>query len=284
MTTGVGARLLGSGREAEVFTHGDAVLKLYRSAHGHHRAEAAALSAIDGRAGAPRLLREIVVDGRPGLVMERLPGRDMLSWLQSHPWQLRSLARSLAEAHVRIHSTPAGPALPDFRELMDDRIRSADLPPRLRDSALRSLGGLPSGDRLCHGDFHPGNVLTDGEHVGVIDWPYAARGPAEADHARTLVLLRWADPPEGVRLAQRAVLNAGRRAFAREYSRAYWATVGGAPRSIRAWMACVIAARLAEGLTAERAHLLSQLERAAATAPAASSRGRTTDAGDARPS
>ncbi|WP_308495210.1 hypothetical protein [Micromonospora purpureochromogenes] len=32
------------------------------------------------------------------------------------------------------------------------------------------LDGLPDGDRLCHDDFHPGNVLLAVDWTAVIDW------------------------------------------------------------------------------------------------------------------
>jgi aminoglycoside phosphotransferase (APT) family kinase protein len=51
-----------------------------------------------------------------------------------------------------------------------------------------------------HGDYHPGNVLLAADRVAVIDWPTAARGAPEADHARTRLLLRWADPLPDTRL------------------------------------------------------------------------------------
>lgn len=68
------------------------------------------------------------------------------------------------------------------------------LPTPLRDYAMRLLDGLPGGDRLCHSDYHPSNLLLAAGRTAVIDWAGAARGVPEADHARTLLLLRRANP------------------------------------------------------------------------------------------
>lgn len=39
---------------------------------------------------------------------------------------------------------------------------------------------------FIHRDFHPGNLLLDGEHVtGIIDWDYACVGPSGEDYGRT---------------------------------------------------------------------------------------------------
>jgi aminoglycoside phosphotransferase (APT) family kinase protein len=75
--------------------------------------------------------------------------------------------------------------------VLADRISDADLPLHLLDFARQVLDGLPDGDRLCHGDYHPGNVLQAAGRIAVIDWGAATRGAPETDHARALLLLRW---------------------------------------------------------------------------------------------
>src|SRR5262249_42867679 len=77
--------------------------------------------------------------------------------------------------------------LPPRRRVAAPRARAAPRPPYLRDFAGRVLDRLPAGDRLCHGDYHPGNVLLGADRTAVIDWTGAVRGVAEADHARTLL-------------------------------------------------------------------------------------------------
>ncbi|HVB09814.1 MAG TPA: phosphotransferase, partial [Bacillota bacterium] len=48
-----------------------------------------------------------------------------------------------------------------------------------------------AGPRLLHGDYHPLNVLTDGERItAVLDWTNAAAGDPRTDVARTLSILR----------------------------------------------------------------------------------------------
>jgi thiamine kinase len=201
----------GEGREAEVYAWGDdAVVKLYRPGYVGHRAESVALARLDGHSVAPRLIDIVGCDGRPGLVLERLGGSDMLELLQRQPWRVLDLARALAKARLAVHGVQAPGDLPDLRQVLAARIEDAVLPPPLRAFALRVLGGLPTGDRLCHGDFHPGNVLVAADRVSVIDWANAARGVPEADHARTVLLLRWADPLPGTPLISRGLMTAGR--------------------------------------------------------------------------
>ncbi len=156
----IGAKA-GEGREAEVYAWGDdAVVKLYRPGYLGHRAESVALANLDGHSVAPRLIDIVGCDGRPGLVLERLGGSDMLELLQRQPWPVLGLARALAKARLAVHGIQAPGDLPDLRQVLAARIEDAVLPPQLRAFALRVLGGLPTGDRLCHGDFHPAMFLS----------------------------------------------------------------------------------------------------------------------------
>lgn len=279
---GLGPRL-GVGREAEVYTWGaGAVLKLYRPGFHGHQAEALALTSLAGRSVAPGLVDVVHHDGRPGLVLERVAGVDMLDLLRRQPWRVLPLARALADAHVTVHGVPAPADLPDVRQVLAARVEAAALPGELRGFALRMLDGLPSGDRLCHGDYHPGNVMVDdsvddsaddsaddtaddtvgARRVAVIDWPNAARGVPEADHARALLLLRWADPVPGTPLLTRGLMTAGRTLLARGYARAYTRGTHRPLRDVGSWLVVQVAARLAEGIGAERGLLVDRLRRA----------------------
>lgn len=259
MTT-AGARI-GSGREADVYAWDDsAVLKLYRPGFSGHNPEAAALRALAGTGVAPRLLDVVSRDGRVGLVLERIARPDMLTILQERPWRVLGLAHTLAQAHLAVHRDVAPADLPDVRTSLAARIRDAGLPSPLQDFALRVLDGLPDGDRLCHGDFHPGNVLVEGDQAAVIDWTAAARGVPECDHIRTLVLLRWADPLPDTPFPSRTLIAGGRSLLTHIYRRAYRRAA--AAHQPSAWLVVNVAARLAEGIPAERPTLTKLLLRA----------------------
>ncbi|MFI2489107.1 phosphotransferase [Promicromonospora kroppenstedtii] len=254
---------IGVGREAEVYAWGaDAVVKLYRDGFDGHRAEAAALAALAGHRVAPDLVEVVEREGRPGLVLERVAGADMLDVLRRRPWQVRSLARVLAETHLAVHEVAAPADLPDVRQVLAARLGDASLSRELRGFALRLLDGLPSGDRLCHGDYHPGNVMVSGERVSVIDWPNAARGVPESDHARAVLLLQWADALPAGGLVSRGFVAAGRSMLTRGYALAYADGADRPLRDLEHWLVVHAAARLSEGVPEERARLLDWLVRA----------------------
>jgi aminoglycoside phosphotransferase (APT) family kinase protein len=73
---------------------------------------------------------------------------------------------------------------------LEQKIRDAKpLPENLRDAALKALETMPDGDRLCHGDFHPGNILLGRSGPVIIDWIDSSIGSPLADAARTSIML-----------------------------------------------------------------------------------------------
>jgi aminoglycoside phosphotransferase (APT) family kinase protein len=251
------------GREAEVYAwDGDAVLKLYRPGYNGYVAEASVLAALDGRGVAPALAGTVEIDGRHGLILERVDGVDMLAQLQRAPWRMLGLARTLADIQILVNSVRAPVDIPDLTATLAMRIETGSVPAGLRDFALRVLDQLPAGDRLCHGDLHPGNVLVGNGRTSVIDWSGATHGVPEADYARTMLLLEQADPLPGTPLLSRGLLSAGRSLFARTYARAYRRHLPNQVGQVRSWAIVHAAARLTEGIEVEERKLIAFLKAA----------------------
>jgi aminoglycoside phosphotransferase (APT) family kinase protein len=260
-----GRRKIAEGREAEIFDSGDgAVLKLYRNAGMGHEAEAAALSAISSAGGlAPRLLGRVEIDGRPGLLIERIAGVDMLVVLEKNPWRLAPCAKLLADSQADIHRIPAPVGVPDTKVLLDLRIRAAPIATELRTFALERLRALPDGDRLCHGDFHPGNILVSDGKAAVIDWSSASRGDPAVDVARTKLLLTLGEPlaPSAW---MRAIIRVGRGWFERVYARRYETRITHDAELLKDAFVVNAAARLWEQIEGEEATLVALITKARA--------------------
>ena len=76
---------------------------------------------------------------------------------------------------------------------------------------------------ICHGDFHPGNILMhDGQVTGVIDWPNTVVADPEFDVASTRTILALV-PVEilGVPPLLRALVDVARRILLASYMRGY---------------------------------------------------------------
>jgi aminoglycoside phosphotransferase (APT) family kinase protein len=256
---------IGAGREAEIFALENG--RALRLARGDAFREAVArehfalLAARRCGAPVPDVYELLDVEGRPGLVLERLEGHDLLVELLRRPWRAPALPAILASLHVLLHETPAPAELPDLVARTAERLRSALVPLALRDPALRALERLPHGERLCHGDFHPGNVFRrrSGDFA-LLDWKAAARGDPAGDVAATRLLLLDAWIPGGASRVQR-LLAPLRRALYQAYLRSYRRRRTLTSASVEAWVPVLAAARLSDEIPEERAHLLALARR-----------------------
>jgi aminoglycoside phosphotransferase (APT) family kinase protein len=255
---------LAAGREAEVFLRPDgAVLKLMRSPEYEDRAEreAAALETLAGGHLAPRLVDVVWIDGRPGLVLERIAGTDLLTLLMRQPWLFLRAATVMGRVHAEMHQSKASSSLPQLNDSLRARIAGAHaLAPELASYALGILDTLPEGDRLCHGDFHPGNIIGTWKALVVIDWGDASRGDPMADVARTELLHRLGAPPPGTPAPFVALMKIGRRLLARRYLAVYRRASPVDPNQLSRWLVVRVAARFVEGIEEEYDTLTSFLE------------------------
>jgi aminoglycoside phosphotransferase (APT) family kinase protein len=253
------------GREAEIFAwEPGIVLKLYFSADRVRAAqtELAAMNAVRDAGGpAPQGFDLIEFEGRPGLLMERIDGVDLLTRIEKQPWQVVPTGGILGRAHAALNAAEAPGIIDRLRDRLTRHLTEVGVEyPALRERGLAALARLPDGDRLCHGDFHPQNVIVAGKRTVVIDWPGAMRGDPAADVARTLMLLRLGELPEGTPAFIRRLEKVGRAFLKWRYLSAYL-KASSIPRSlIDEWLLPVAISRLHEGIVEERQRLLKLIE------------------------
>lgn len=202
------------GATAEIFAwENGQILKLFREWVTADAVQTEARTArLVHASGAPvPAVGEVVeIDGRMGLLYARVGGQPMLAALTAQPWRLVQFARQLAELQADLHALPAPEGMPTQRERLRGKINNAQtISPEIRVRMLAILDSLPVGSRLCHGDFHPDNVLLTAGGPVIIDWIDATAGHPLADVARSSLLMSFAQPPAGgtidwkIRLARR---------------------------------------------------------------------------------
>lgn len=145
-------------------------------------------------------------------------------------------------------SPDASAVLPLQCERLHHRLQHVELlSPFLRHAAQRRLASLSDADarRLCHGDLHPGNVLlpAQGKPV-IIDWCDSAYGDADADAARTLMLLRVGKVSQSG--SNTASLDVKRDVFCPAYQERYCQLRFLQRESIDRWIPVIAAAHLDE--------------------------------------
>lgn len=175
---------------------------------------------------------------RRGIVFERCDGPTLLESALAAGAPLARLAQVFFDLQRSMHRC-AGGALPEAKLRLADKIRAARRASEaMRQQALEALARLPEGFAVCHGDFHPGNVIMSERGPRVVDWVDAGRGDATLDVARTLLLLEHGVP---ARAAPQA-----RKAFAAAYAECLEQAWPAGLEPIARWRLPVAVARLAE--------------------------------------
>jgi uncharacterized protein (TIGR02172 family) len=243
------AALVGRGYTADVYAWGPGrVLKLFHAGQDAERAEREFRTTRTVHAAGlpvPAAYELVEVGGRRGVMFERVDGPSLLDHVQARPWKLPWAVRLLAELHTRIHQCPAPADLPAHRDWIADRIAVAQVSATVRDVAYRRLITLPDGNTICHGDFHPGNVLITDRGPVIVDWGRAARGHPLGDVACTARLIRTASLPPWAPAFMHLTLHATRRILYRKYLAGYLRRSGGTRAEVEAWLSPLAAAAAA---------------------------------------
>lgn len=240
MSEPIGKRLA-AGSAAEIFGRGSRVVKLYKSPDAKATAfrEAAIHAAVEAMGlPVPRVWGVQRFGDRWGLVFDRVEHASFAEQMREQPPRVAAYLEMMVRLQIRIHVQPAG-HFAGLAARLAGNIAAAGLDARRKQQLLEGLAEMPDGERLCHGDFHPMNILGNLAQPVVIDWPDARRGDPAADVARSYLILTLHAAP-----------------LAAPYLDAYCQASNMARRTVLDWMPYVAAARLVETVEGERDRLL----------------------------
>jgi aminoglycoside phosphotransferase (APT) family kinase protein len=141
-------------------------------------------------APAPRVLGLEVVAGRTAGIYEHVAGISMWQRVLQRPDRAGYYGRQLARLQAEVLSLQPPLALPRLCDRLLGKIRRAaeEVDPALHSGRTAVLADATTVS-LCHGDFHPANIIMSPGGPIAVDWFDAARGDRLGDIARTLLLL-----------------------------------------------------------------------------------------------
>jgi len=189
-----GFELVGKGATAEVYRDGEKAVKVYRNADFDDVKNEFRKQKLVYEKGLPvpevydiRTLYEhsvrlemAYIEARP-FIVPNMKRTDLMK-------QMEVLVRLQCDVHV--HKVDPY-ILPEQTRILAERIKQSNLDSMVKDRLLVELSTLDCGSScLCHGDFHPLNVLYDGNSHWIIDWVDATSGDPLADACRTYLLLQ----------------------------------------------------------------------------------------------
>lgn len=191
-------RVIGKGNTAEVIEQPNGkVCKLFYEGYP--------LSAIEREYNNAKLMQtihipmpevyEIVQVGvRSGIIYGRLHGQSMLEKLLQDE-DVNFWINEIADLHKKIlaYHTCEVMSYKEFLQLCIGEKTNGNV------DIYNEIEGLPEGNCLCHGDYHPGNIWVDmNGKVLAIDFMNVCHGPWQYDVARTYVLISEGDVPQEI--------------------------------------------------------------------------------------
>ena len=192
----------GEGGQAVTYTRkdGSAMAKMFQFGLGQETVEREfRISRAVYEAGipCPEPIR-LVTDGqRFGAEYEVIANkRSFTRIISQEPEQLEPLTLKFAQLGKSLHSVPANTdVFPDMKDVIRPWIeKSACISEPLRGRLLSTLDSIPSPKTCVHGDFHIGNIITDGEKDYWIDLGDFAYGAPEWDLSMNFFLAFYLAP------------------------------------------------------------------------------------------
>jgi aminoglycoside phosphotransferase (APT) family kinase protein len=184
MVPGLGQTMLW--RISGIGPDGDLVLRLFPIGNERARDRETLAMRTASVAGlpVPDIVMTSAVADHPAVLMTLAPGATVVTALGADAERAGEIGRKLGELLGRINEIPAPAGLAPADAWLD---RAGPSLAPLRDR----LAALPHADRLLHLDFHPENVLMEGDAItAVIDWPNTLPGPPHIDLGRSRAILQ----------------------------------------------------------------------------------------------
>ena len=174
-----------------VYRDGQLCIKVFGDDYAKSRilAEAATHAKIEETGlDVPKILEVTKTEGKWAIVSEFIAGKTIERLMDEEPEKRGEYMSRFVDAQIRINSTKAR-GLAKLKERIEESLFEAGLSSATLYDLHMKLESLPQGDKVCHGDFAPSNLIACGDGRDcAVDWSRAAQGSPEADAARTYLL------------------------------------------------------------------------------------------------
>ncbi|MDO5291131.1 MAG: phosphotransferase [bacterium] len=184
--------LIATGKSSKVYRCGDQAVKVFNAdvpkvdvlleALNTARVEETGLSL-------PGITQVTMIEGQWAIVMNYVEGETLASLMEKDPENMDKYINQMVDIQLKIQ-TKKSPLLNKLKDKLKNQILSlSEINDIVKYELLTRLDGMPTHDKVCHGDFEPRNIIIAGDNAYPLDWIHATQGNASADVARTYLLL-----------------------------------------------------------------------------------------------
>jgi uncharacterized protein (TIGR02172 family) len=191
-------KLIGIGNTADVYEwEDDKVLKLFHEGYPEVaviKEYNNAMAIRDLEFHKPKAYELISYEDRKGIIYDRIIGESLPDWI-TRTGNVTLCADYMSKLHKEIIRNEIS-NVPNYKDFLRYHIPNT-MSVQERDKLLKMIDSLAEGNTLCHGDFHPGNILISDDCTYIIDFMNVCHGSYLYDVARTVFLIEYTPvPPE----------------------------------------------------------------------------------------
>ena len=188
----------------------------------------------------PKILAVTMVEGKWAIVSEFIEGKTLAQLMKEEPEKKDEYLDFFVELQLHVQEQTCT-QLKRLQDKMSMKIDQAALDATTRYDLHTRLEGMPKHKKVCHGDFHPSNIIITADGTPyIIDWSHATQGNASADAARTYLLF----------------CLEGDRETAEKYLDLFCKKSDTAKQYVQKWMPIVAASQSVKAIAEERSFLL----------------------------
>jgi uncharacterized protein (TIGR02172 family) len=244
-------KLIGTGRTSEVYEYGnDCILKLFT--------DEIKLDAVKKEYDFSRFVyennlptpepKEIMYEkNRIGILYEKINGEPLLKIIMGNVFAIKKIFSKMAELQYKINSIEYDNGAYTFKKYLEQAIEENKFITEIERRNMKEyINKLPDGNKVCHGDFHPENILCTNRKYYIIDWMTGVRGPSAADVARTEMILKNAEISGKAMFFIRILLRIVQSKMAKTYVKEYCRISGIKKDELDVWKLPLYVARLNE--------------------------------------
>lgn len=193
-------KIIGKGNTASVYELEEGkVLKLFNQGYPEEAIDNEyrnAVSILHMNFLKPKAYDIISYEERKGIIYDKIEGESLLDWVMKTN-DLQECSIQMANLHKAIGKNKVS-NVPNYKDFLRNHIPNTLFGFDKQNEILQMIDKLPDGNSLCHGDFHPGNIIMSSGSAYVIDFMNICRGDFLYDIARTVFLIEFTPVPSGV--------------------------------------------------------------------------------------
>lgn len=247
--------VIACGRTADIFSlNNQQVLKLFKAGMPEPLIqEEFAISNAVYKLGiaCPAPIKITEYNNRKGIIYRRVHGTTMFNIISKKFWRVNKEIARMARMHLNIHKHSIS-NIPKQKEKLIEWIDQVHiLTDKEKDQIIDHLNQLKDGTRLCHGDYHPDNIILSERNEWIIDWMTGMEGNPAGDVARTYLILKFGRLSEKTPRFISDIAARIRNQLSKKYMDEYLKSSGINKNEIDDWMIPVAAARLHERIPEE---------------------------------